>query len=133
MWIPSFRDDASFESLHSWLDDRHPQAGSAAYESVDDIGLWVGALSAPHLRGATVGPLLDRILVGQFTALRDGDRFWQESSLAQSIFELVQDQTLTRIVRRNTDSGGEFSDHFFLAGGSQSQPKGPKEPMCRSL
>ena len=36
------------------------------YSSGEEVDLWVGCISEPHVRGAMVGKLLKRILVEQF-------------------------------------------------------------------
>ena len=90
------------------------------YQHVDQIDLWVGGLCEPHVRGSMVGPVFHRILVDQFTRLRDGDRFWHEAALPREILEIVEDQTLARIIRRNTNIGDELQDHVFLMPGSEN-------------
>ncbi|MEP4077003.1 peroxidase family protein [Haloferula sp.] len=95
---------------------------SSTYDTVDDIDLWVGALCEPHAPESMVGPVFHRIIKGQFTALRDGDRFWYESALDPSILELIEDQTLADIIRRNTDIGEELADNVFLLDEAQSKP-----------
>ncbi|MEM9236230.1 MAG: peroxidase family protein [Verrucomicrobiota bacterium] len=104
-------------------DRRVQQKLASVYDSVDDIDLWAGGLCEAHVRGAMVGPVLHRILTKQFTALRDGDRFWYESALDPSIREMIRDETLASIIRRNTDIGDELSDNVFLIGNPQTQER----------
>lgn len=92
------------------------------YSDVDQIDLWVGGLCEPHVPGAMVGPVIHRIVVDQFVRLRDGDRFWYEHALAPEILELVEEQTLARIIRRNTGIGDEIQDHVFLVPGTPDRP-----------
>ncbi|MFC7338206.1 peroxidase family protein [Haloferula chungangensis] len=87
---------------------------ASVYDSVDDIDLWVGGLCEPHVRGAMLGPVLHKIISKQFIALRDGDRFWYESALDPSLLEIIEQQTLSKIIRRNTEIGAELPDHVFL-------------------
>ncbi|HCT46797.1 MAG TPA: hypothetical protein DF699_16450, partial [Phycisphaerales bacterium] len=47
--------------------------------------------------------------------LRDGDRFWYESYLPQPMVQMVESQTLARIIKRNTEIGDELQDNVFLA------------------
>jgi hypothetical protein len=98
---------------------------ASIYDSVDDIDLWVGGLCEPHVPGSMVGPVYHRILVNQFTRLRDGDRFWYQEALPREIRDLVVDQTLARVIRRNTDIGDELSDNVFLVEGAE-EPRPPR-------
>ena len=52
------------------------------YGDVNEIDLWVGGLAEDKRHpGSQLGELFQTILVRQFTALRDGDRFWWENDL----------------------------------------------------
>lgn len=85
-----------------------------AYEGdVDAIDLWVGGLSEDPSNGSLLGEVFTEILSTQFEALRDGDRFWYRAALPTDLVQLVEAQTLARIVRRNTDIGAEFPDDPF--------------------
>ncbi|MFT4639166.1 MAG: peroxidase [Verrucomicrobiales bacterium] len=83
------------------------------YSSVNDIDLWVGGLAERHAPGAMVGPTYLAILADQFRRLRDGDRFWYEAYLSGSLQNFIEDQTLARIIRRNTSIGDELQDDVF--------------------
>ena len=48
----------------------------AIYGSVDNVDAFVGMVSEKHLTGTEFGPLQLAIWRKQFTALRDGDRFF---------------------------------------------------------
>ena len=74
----------------------------ALYGSVDDIDLWVGGLAEKHIPGSSVGPLFQRIMVDQFTRLRDGDRHWYQSILRGDQLDEVERTHLSDIIRRNT-------------------------------
>ena len=87
----------------------------SSYDDVADIDPWVGMLAEPHAPNAMVGETFRAVLVDQFTRLRDGDRFWYESYLTPSLVELVNEQTLSQIIRRNTDIGDELPDDPFTA------------------
>ncbi len=86
---------------------------AAAYDNVDDVDLWVGGLAEDPLPGAMVGELIRSVLVRQFTALRDGDRFWYQRTLESQELELVESSRLADIIRRNTTIGGEIADDVF--------------------
>jgi peroxidase len=91
------------------------QAMASVYASVDGVDAWVGFLAEPHVPGGMVGETLRVILSDQFRRLRDGDRFWYESSLSPEMVEMIEEQTLAVIIRRNTEIGNELSDDVFVA------------------
>ena len=63
-----------------------------------------------------VGETCQRILLDQFARLRDGDRFYYESSLPREMVQMIQEQTLARIIKRNTAIGNELSENVFVKG-----------------
>ena len=74
------------------------------YSSVDYIDPWIGMLAEDHLEGKPIGPLLNAILLRQFSNIRDGDRFWYEINPAISIVEknIIDNTRLSDIIIRNT-------------------------------
>ena len=86
------------------------------YGSVDEIDLWVGGLSEDPLisEGSQMGPLFRAILVRQFTAVRDGDRFWHERNLTKFERKLVKGMTLSKVIRLNTGVGKELQSNVFF-------------------
>lgn len=84
------------------------------YGTVDNIDAWVGMLAEDHVRGASVGPLVQRILADQFSRLRDGDRFWYQRSLAGKELQEVQSTTLADVIRRNTNLTNVQQNVFFF-------------------
>ncbi|MFT7286209.1 MAG: peroxidase [Halieaceae bacterium] len=111
--VSSFSDITSSPRLQQRL--------AQVYDTVDQVDLWVGALAEDHVAGAMVGELLQVILVAQFTALRDGDRFWYQNLLEPQLAEDIRATRLADIVRRNTDIGAELPDQVFRAAA-------PREP-----
>jgi len=105
------RERKSFVEVTSDLETQDRLA--AAYGSVDRIDLWVGELAEDHVPGAMVGETMYTILVRQFTALRDGDRFWYENAFPADMVKMLEEQTLARIIRRNTGIGMELADDVF--------------------
>lgn len=96
----------------------HPDPKVAArlhsiYPRVEDIDAWVGGLAEQHAAGALVGPTWRRVLIDQFQRLRDGDRFWYAGYLPPAWVRLVEDQSLVRIIRRNTGIRGELPNNPF--------------------
>lgn len=107
--LPSYNDarrDLGMRPARGFGDitrDRTTQRALASvYDSVEDVDLWVGGLSEDHADGAMVGPLLRRMLVDQFTRLRDGDRFWYERALPAALVDFVRARRLSDIIRDNT-------------------------------
>jgi len=92
---------------------------AAAYATVEDIDLWVGALNEDHAPGVLVGETMSRVLGDQFSRLRDGDRFWYQSYLPDQLVSLVESQTLALIIQRNTAIGRELPRNVFQVGSSR--------------
>jgi hypothetical protein len=88
---------------------------ASVYASVDQIDLWVGVLAEPPVRDALLGETAVTILRNQFMRLRDGDRFWYQVHLGREMASLIDRQTLSRIIRRNTGIRNEIQENVFLA------------------
>ncbi|MEM9531764.1 MAG: peroxidase family protein [Pseudomonadota bacterium] len=56
------------------------------------------------------------VLLDQFVALRDGDRFWYENVLSGRALAEIRRTRLADIIRRNTQIGDEISDNVFQVG-----------------
>ncbi len=89
------------------------EALASVYASPDQVDLWVGGLCETDVPGSMVGETYQAILVDQFTRLRDGDRFYYRGALPQEMVEMIEEQTLATIIRRNTEIGDELPDHVF--------------------
>lgn len=87
---------------------------AAAYPDVNDVDLWVGGLAEEKFPGSALGELFHHMVVDQFEALRDGDRFWYENSLTPAEIALVNNTTLSDIIRRNTSIGAELQENVFI-------------------
>ncbi len=111
------REAYGLERKQSFADvtsDPEKQAALASvYKSVDDIDLWVGGLSEDLVRGALVGELIQTVLVEQFTALRDGDRFYFENQMDRRQADRIRSTRLSDIIRRNSDIGSEIQNNVF--------------------
>lgn len=81
------------------------------YGNVNNIDLWIGALSEDRYAGV-VGELLYKGIKKQFEALRDGDRFWYQNKLSRS--ESRELARLSKIIRRNTEVGRELQRNVFF-------------------
>ncbi len=76
---------------------------SAQYGNVNNIDAWVGMLLEEHMPSALFGETIMHIMMDQFGALRDGDRFYYENddALAGEI-ETIKNTTFRDIIMRNT-------------------------------
>jgi len=79
----------------------------AVYGSVDNVDAFVGMVSEPHVRGSELGALQQAIWKRQFTATRDGDRFFYagdpELQRIRARFGVDFRHTLAEIVALDTD------------------------------
>ena len=85
-----------------------------AYETVDQVDLWVGGLAEDKVKGGMVGPVFYHILRDQFIRLRDGDRFWYEKEFRGKELRQIKRTTLAKIIKRNTGVGKELQSNVFL-------------------
>ncbi len=105
--VTSFADISEDEEVQTAL--------SEAYDSVDDIDLWIGGLAETPLaaQGSQLGELFTAIVVRQFDEIRAADRFWYQADLNDDEMELVRGVTLGQLIRRNTSIGDELQDDVF--------------------
>jgi hypothetical protein len=85
-----------------------------AYGSVDKLDLWVAGLAEKHLPGSSLGETFTKILVDQFSRLRDGDRYWYQNALPAKAVRDVQNNSLVDVIRRNTQLTNLQPDVFFF-------------------
>ena len=123
----------------TFLSDTAVQAAlAAAYDTVDDIDLWVGGLAEDHVPGASVGELVQTILVDQFTRLRDGDRFWYERLFSGRELRKIDNTTLADVIQRNTDIEN-LPDNVFFVDGTDTPSRemvsgvGANSPLAASI
>lgn len=102
----------SFDQITS--DPTTAAALQQAYGSVNQVDLWTGGLAENHVPGAALGSTFEKIIADQFTALRDGDRFYFENQFANDPTELaaIKNTTLSDIIERDTDTGVMQADAF---------------------
>lgn len=103
---------ASFEEITS--DEKLQASLAATYGSVDNIDLWIGGLAEDHLPGSSMGETFTAIIIDQFVRLREGDRFWYQSSLPNNLVQQIENTTLADIIRRNTDITKLQENVFFF-------------------
>ncbi|HRJ09209.1 MAG TPA: peroxidase family protein [Prosthecobacter sp.] len=105
--VKTFKDISPFGATAAQLASVYAQPG--------DVDLWIGGLAEAKKPGAMVGPVFHRILADQFTRLRDADRFWYQNIFSKEMIRMIERQTLSVILRRNTGLGREIPDKAFLA------------------
>lgn len=98
---------------------------AAVYGTVDNMDVWVAGLAEDPVPGSALGELFHTIVVAQFEALRDGDRFWYERALSDRELREVAGTRLADIIRRNTTIGDEINDYVFIVGRSVSGRRAP--------
>lgn len=100
---------------------------SLAYESVDDVDLWVGGLSEDALPQGHLGELFFYLVRDQFEALRDGDRFWYSQTLNKREKEMIEATRLSDIIRRNTAIDNELQNNVFYVWSESRGREGNKQ------
>ena len=75
------------------------------YGDMDDIDPWVGFLAEDHMPNGLFGETVKTIMERQFTALRDGDRFYYEIDPVLSEEEKIEifNTRLSDIIKRNSN------------------------------
>ena len=69
---------ANFDEMTS--DHETAVAFSQAYKGdINAVDLWAGGLAEDHVAGSIIGETFGKIIGDQFTALRDGDRYYFEN------------------------------------------------------
>ena len=86
-----------------------------AYSDINDIDVWAGILAEDHVEGAMFGDLGIYIIMEQFIALRDGDRFYFENDPGLSNEDILNLKAtrLSDIIRRNTNIECLPNDEVF--------------------
>ncbi|XP_041612962.1 LOW QUALITY PROTEIN: thyroid peroxidase [Vulpes lagopus] len=117
----AWRDFCGLGRLHTRAELRSAVANATLagrimdlYGHPDNIDVWLGGLAEPLLVGARTGPLFACLIGRQMKALRDGDRFWWESSgvfTAEQRRELAR-HSLSRVICDNTGLPSVPADAF---------------------
>ena len=112
---------ASFADITS---DPELQAKLAeAYQTTEDVDVWVGALAEDHVPGSSVGELTRVVILEQFNALRDGDRFWFENVLTGQELREIRQTRLSDIIERNTELSSIQSNAFIVPRAAEDRPE----------
>jgi peroxidase len=84
------------------------------YGNVNNVDAWVGALAEDHLAGSSAGPLIQKVMIDQFTRLRDGDRFWYQRVFSGSTLQQLDNTTLADVISRNSLTTNLQDNVFFF-------------------
>jgi hypothetical protein len=90
------------------------------YGSVDNVDAFVGMASEPHVPGTEFGELQLALWTQQFTALRDGDRFFYRNDPAlpeiHRRFGITYKHTLAKLIALNTEvAHSSLQSNVFFA------------------
>jgi peroxidase len=103
------------------------------YGSTANVDAFVGAFSEPKVPGTEFGETNLAVWTKQFTALRDGDRFFFENDLPtlnniKSTYGIDFRTTLGQLIGRNTDAktAADIHDNVFLV----AEDDLPANPAC---
>jgi Animal haem peroxidase len=92
----------------------------AIYGNVNNVDAFVGAYSEPHVKGAEMGQTNLAIWTRQFTATRDGDRFFYLNDpvlpLIQKDFGITYQHTLEQLINLNSNAGVNAGANVFFQG-----------------
>ena len=102
----------SFDQMTS--DPETAAAFAQAYKGdINAVDLWAGGLAEDHVPGSVIGPTFGKIIGDQFTALRDGDRFYFENQgFDQQTLREIKGTTLSDLILRDTDTTAIQPDAF---------------------
>lgn len=86
------------------------------YGDVRNIDLWPAGILEDTVEGSKLGPLFMCIIVDQFRALRDGDRFWHEKPGVFTPAQLreLKKTSLAKIICENGDNIEHVQKDVFL-------------------
>jgi peroxidase len=104
---------------------------NAIYGTVDRLDAFTGMLAEPHVEGTEFGPLQLAMWTAQFTALRDGDRFFYANDDVlrdiKHVFGIDFRRTLADVIADNTElaPGDLAANVFFAATDDEAVRSGP--------
>ena len=92
------------------------------YEDIDHLEAFPGMVSEKHLPNSELGELQHAMLKAEFENMRDADKFFylNESEIAdlamfKATYGIDSMQTLSTVIKNNTDLGNDFQDDPFFA------------------
>lgn len=98
-----------------------------AYDTVEDVDLYVGGISETNVDGGNIGPTFACLFAQQFRNLKVGDRFFYENSGPQEFNPAQLDEirkfTLSRVMCDNMDSIDTIQKYVLLQPASVATTK----------
>ena len=94
---------------------------AAVFDDVSEVDAFTGMVSEPHVDGAEFGELQLAMWTAQFSALRDGDRFFYENDpmldVITETYGIDYRRTLAEVIAANTDVDvADLPSNVFLLG-----------------
>lgn len=87
------------------------------YSDPADMDLFTAGTAENRMPGMGLGPTFSCIIAAQFKALKDGDRFFYESNVANpftaSQLNSIRQTTMARVICQNTDITSLQKDVFY--------------------
>jgi Ca2+-binding RTX toxin-like protein len=91
-------------------------AGSAAYDAMNSIDLWIGGLAEQKVSGGMLGSTFDFVFANQLIKLQNADRLYYLNRLAGTdMLTTIDSQLFSDLVMRNTNAQHLYADIFSAA------------------
>eukprot|EP00794_Sanderia_malayensis_P020124 gene20124-22096_t len=84
------------------------------YKDINNIDLWIGGLAEDHMPDSELGETFQKIFIEGLLRIRDGDRFWYESTMSKEEIKMVNSLTLSKIIKANTNVK-DIPDNVFFS------------------
>uniref|UniRef100_A0A8R1IA96 Peroxidase n=1 Tax=Caenorhabditis japonica TaxID=281687 RepID=A0A8R1IA96_CAEJA len=111
---------SKFNDLNTTFSKENINALRSVYSDPMDIDLYTGIMLEENMAGAQLGPTGVFLIAEQFKALKTGDRFFYESSVANTdnfnldeMNEIRQNVTLAKLICTNMDSINRINTDIF--------------------
>lgn len=105
----TFRQNIGLSKISNWSevvnDPSLVQLLESIYPDINDVDLWVGMLIETPLTGNLFGETVNKAMQIQFSALRDGDRYFylNDPELSKDDCAIIQNTKLSDVIKRNTN------------------------------
>jgi hypothetical protein len=119
----TIRNEFGYQKLNTFADLTSDlvmrQKLAAIYQDIDNIDPWVGFLAEDHIPGSIFGQTAKSVIEDQFTALRDGDRYYYENdtTISPTLKQRIKRTLLSDIIKRNTGLENIQDSIFWVKSG----------------